>query len=289
MTRRLAALALGAGAAAAACAAAARLPSTVRSRWARTNHAGREVTLLEGPAHALGLAAAGCVAGPAPVLAAVAGAGFGALDDLTGDTAPKGLRGHLAAARRGTVTTGLVKIGGLALTGLAAAALTDRHTDATPASGATAGAAPGATVGAAPRAGALGILSGGAVIAGCANLLNLFDLRPGRALKVGLLLGGPLALRGDRAGTVAAGAVGAALGVMPADLRGESMLGDTGANALGAVLGVALIDGRSTRARLGTLAVLTALTLASERVSFTRVIESTPVLRELDAWGRRRA
>jgi hypothetical protein len=65
------------------------------------------------------------------------------------------------------------------------------------------------------------------------------------------------------------------------------MLGDTGANAAGALLGSALVERLGTRGRLVTLAILTGLTLASEKVSFTRVIESTPGLRELDALGRR--
>jgi UDP-N-acetylmuramyl pentapeptide phosphotransferase/UDP-N-acetylglucosamine-1-phosphate transferase len=64
------------------------------------------------------------------------------------------------------------------------------------------------------------------------------------------------------------------------------MLGDTGANALGAVLGLALVERRPTRTRLALLTVVAALTLASEKVSFTKVIESTPVLREIDGWGR---
>jgi UDP-N-acetylmuramyl pentapeptide phosphotransferase/UDP-N-acetylglucosamine-1-phosphate transferase len=64
------------------------------------------------------------------------------------------------------------------------------------------------------------------------------------------------------------------------------MLGDTGANAAGALLGTALLEGTGRRGRVAALAVLAGLTLASERVSFTRVIEATPVLREIDAWGR---
>lgn len=261
MTRRVLALGVGAVTAAAAYRAAGRLTPALRRPWERRNHAGRTVTLLEGPAHVLGLAAAGSLAGPAPVVAALGAGAFGALDDLAGDATAKGLRGHLAAVRRGRVTTGLVKIVGLAGTGLVAARLASRgsltHT-----------------------------LAGGAVIAGTANVVNLLDLRPGRALKAGLLAAVPLTLAGGPGALTAAGTAGAALGVLRPDLAGTAMLGDTGANALGAVLGTALVTGSSTRTRLLALAVLVSLTLASERVSFTTVIESTPGLRALDAWGR---
>jgi hypothetical protein len=91
------------------------------------------------------------------------------------------------------------------------------------------------------------------------------------------------------AGGLVAGPLGATLGVLPADLGERVMLGDCGANALGALLGLRLaaLPGRATRA--GLLGAVTVLTLASEKVSFTRVIESTPGLRELDRLGRRPA
>jgi hypothetical protein len=64
------------------------------------------------------------------------------------------------------------------------------------------------------------------------------------------------------------------------------MIGDAGANAVGALLGLrfAAVPGRARRVAL--LAGIVGLTLASEKVSFTEVIEATPGLRELDRLGR---
>jgi hypothetical protein len=81
--------------------------------------------------------------------------------------------------------------------------------------------------------------------------------------------------------------MGAAAAILPADLDEQVMLGDAGANAYGALLGVALAARTGRIGRAGLLAGLVALTAASEKVSFTKVIESTPGLRELDRLGRR--
>ncbi|MBR7742093.1 hypothetical protein KC207_02150 [Phycicoccus sp. BSK3Z-2] len=261
------ALVAGAVAAAAAGVGGRLLVRTVRSdRWRRTNHAGDPVTLLEGPALVAGAVLGSVVAGPAGVVAAAGAGALGALDDLAGDGSSKGLRGHLGALARGEVTTGAVKVLGIGVTGLLAAAVADRRrADRTTAD----------------------LLAAAGVVAGSANLANLLDLRPGRALKVTVAAALPLALTGPGPGRApAAAAVGASLGVLPDDLAGRSMLGDTGANAAGALVGLALVERTGRSGRLAALAVLVALTLASERVSFTAVIESTPGLREVDAWGR---
>jgi len=265
----------------------ARVPGGAGT-WERTNHAGRPVSLLEGPAWTAGvtlgvLAAPGL---PTPVrwgaVLATAGAGvFGAVDDLTGSSADKGLRGHLGALARGRLTTGGLKVLGIGLTSLVAAwpLLAGDRAVRWPASRSAtraSGLADGAVA--------------AALVAGSANLGNLLDLRPGRVLKIALAAacvpGPPVA----RLLTAAAG--GSALAVLPADLGERAMLGDCGANAAGALLGSALVagtagttGGRATRAV--ALAVVVALTLASEKVSFTRVIEATPLLRGLDAAGRR--
>ena len=79
----------------------------------------------------------------------------------------------------------------------------------------------------------------------------------------------------------------AALALLPEDLGERAMLGDAGANALGAMLG-ASAAGLSRPSRIALLAAIAGLTAASEKVSFTKVIERTPALRWLDMLGRPR-
>jgi UDP-N-acetylmuramyl pentapeptide phosphotransferase/UDP-N-acetylglucosamine-1-phosphate transferase len=249
-----------------------------QARWTRTNHRGEPVSMLEGPAVAAGLLSGLLVGAPhargrlALTVATSSAAAFGIVDDLAEDlnARRKGLRGHLGALAHGELTTGGLKVLGIGVGALVAAAV------ATPASKGT---------------GRLGRLvdigSSGALIALSANLVNLLDVRPGRALKAVTLVAGPLALAPGAGGGAGAAILGVSHSALDEDLAETDMLGDGGANALGAALGTALVIGAPRPVRLAALAVAAALTAASEKVSFTRVIESTPVLRDIDAWGRR--
>ena len=113
-----------------------------------------------------------------------------------------------------------------------------------------------------------------------ANALNQLDTRPGRALKgFGL---GSLLLRGR----VPRRAALVAVLIAPYDLGEMAMLGDAGSNALGAVLGFSSVEVLAGRRRWCAIGALSLLTLAGERRSLGALIESTPVLRELDRLGR---
>jgi hypothetical protein len=186
----------------------------------------------------------------AAAVASLGSAVVGAYDDSVRGGSARGFRGHVGALRHGELTSGAVKIVGIGVAGLVAAALTGgRRRD---------------------------VLVHGAVVAASANLLNLLDLRPGRALKAGAVAALVLAQPGPAA---------AAAALLPADLGERTMLGDAGANALGAVLGLAMVHRHPGRGR-AALAVLVAATAASEVVSYTAVIEAVPPLRWMDAVGR---
>ena len=235
--------------------------------WSRTNHRGEPVTLLEGPAVAAGAMVGALAAHPAIAVAGAGAAAFGAYDDLAGSGARRGFRGHISALLEGEVTTGTVKLAGIGATGVASSVM----------------------IGGTPA----DLVINAGLVAGGANLLNLFDLRPGRAIKVTVGSAALVTALGSKDGSAAAAAasvpLGAALALLPEDLGERAMLGDSGANALGAMLGAAAAATLSRPARLALLAGIVGLTAASERVSFTKVIERTPALRWLDMLGRRPA
>ena len=123
----------------------------------------------------------------------------------------------------------------------------------------------------------------------CANLANLLDRAPGRAVKASVvaLVVAALAVARPAALSASAVVVGAALGLFLDDLHERLMLGDAGANVLGAVLGLGVVAACGPAARDVVLVSVAALNVAGELVSFTRVIESVPPLRALDRAGRR--
>jgi hypothetical protein len=221
-------------------------------------------------------AGVGSVTGPGVartvMLAGVFGfAALGFLDDVLGGDVERGWKAHLKALAAGRLSAGGVKLvgGGLLALALASAA----------GSAASAGG------------GALRVAADGALVALAANLGNAFDRAPGRTIKVSLVAWVPLsAIAGSGAAAVALGPVmGAALGLLPEDLGERLMLGDAGANGLGAALGIGALLTLGPGARLITAAVLAALNVAADVVSFSRVIKRTPALDRLDQLGRLRS
>lgn len=176
--------------------------------------------------------------------------------------APRGWRGHARAVRRGELSAGAIKaIGALAL---AAYATSGRGRES------------------------LDYVADLSLLLLATNLFNLLDLRPGRAEKALVLLGGglcigyrtlePVELLGLFLGPVL---VGAAF-----TLRERAMLGDTGSYLIGALAGVWMLETLSDGARLVALGVVVALTIYGEFRSISAVIERVPLLKQLDSLGR---
>jgi hypothetical protein len=197
------------------------------------------------------------------LLAALGLAMLGTVDDLAGDASSRGFRGHLGALRDGRLTTGGLKlVGGGALALVVCAPLSD--------------------------GGLASLARDAALVALAANLGNLLDRAPGRALKSGLLAFVVLAVtvQASVALVPAAVVIGAALALLRDDLRERLMLGDAGANVIGGVLGLGVVLACAPSTRGVCLVVVLGLNLAAEVVSFSRIIDALPPLRALDRWGR---
>lgn len=259
-------------------------PSLDTPVFIRENYRGRELPTAAGMLLAFVMLAAtaatelaiaagadpdpGLVQGLRLTLLAALGFGLlGLLDDLAVAEESGGFTAHIRALAQGRLTTGAVKLGGGAATALVVAALAPPAPDA-------------------PDVGRL--LADAALVALAANLGNLLDRRPGRVLKVALVMFGVLvvAVGVEDELVGAALVVGAGAGLFIPDLRERLMLGDTGSNVLGAALGLGVVLTASPGVRTGALAVVATLNLLSERVSFSRVIERVAPLRAFDRFGR---
>ncbi|MEO7803117.1 MAG: hypothetical protein ABIS18_01360 [Actinomycetota bacterium] len=193
---------------------------------------------------------------------------LGMIDDFAGKNGEgsgedsKGFRGHGRQLRKGVVTTGAIKaVGGLSL---------------------------GLIVGVMFEASLLASVLDAVLIVLAANALNLLDLRPGRCVKGFFLLWVPISLLTWTTPYLPASVavVAAAAVFLSSDLKEEAMLGDSGANLLGALAGAGLAIITTLPAKFAAVCLLTLITIASEKWSFSTVIEKARPLRWFDRLGR---
>jgi hypothetical protein len=241
-------------------------------RFRVENWAGREVPATLGWAllggTVMGVASAALWVGPVGPEAVLAGWAVGAvfaagiLDDVVGHRA-RGLRGHVGSLLRGRPTTGILKL--------------------------VVGTALGIGLAAWLGGGPVRVAAASVVMVLSINLWNVLDVVPGRALKWGIVVLAsvlPAALDRPAAALVAAG-LGAALGVLPFDLRERGMLGDAGSNPLGLLAGLGLAVALPTPGLVGAAVAAVLLQVTAETVTISRALEAVPPLRWFDRLGRR--
>lgn len=207
-------------------------------------------------------------------LTVVCFAGF--LDDVKGDKRTKGIRSHWMAWKQNRrITTGFIKAAAAGTAGLMLLR---------------------------PSQDSLWTLLWQLLLVLLAtNAVNLFDARPGRAVKMfffsmgtlgwsGLFLAGyALTENGVRMWNALVPVLVGALLLAPCDLKGRVMLGDTGANMLGFTLGFVIVKLTPEVFQAGALTLLIALHALTWRRSLSAMIEANRLLRWLDNAGRRRA
>lgn len=186
----------------------------------------------------------------------------GLMDDLI-PSGPRGLRAHLRSLASGHMTTGILKLVVIAGSSVVVVAAQPVH--------------PGVTR-----------LAGLVLLAGCANLWNGLDVRPGRALKYFVLVAGA-ALLGGLPLRLAPSVPGVLLGAilaLPADLRERAMLGDGGSNLLGFTAGLALYLVLPSPWVWMAAGVAVTLNVLADTVTLSRLIDTVGPLRWFDRLGR---
>lgn len=185
----------------------------------------------------------------------------GALDDLIGNRDVSGLKGHFKSLFKGELTTGGFKALFGGFVGLVVSVCISKDI--------------------------VDIIVNTLVIALSTNLMNLFDLRPGRAIKAYLVIIIPIFF------TLTGYIKILPLLILPnvlayfnTDLKARAMMGDTGSNVLGISIGVLMAFGYDIKVRVGWLVFLVLMHLITEKFSLTKIIEKNRVLKFIDNLGR---
>lgn len=125
------------------------------------------------------------------------------------------------------------------------------------------------------------------VMAGSVHVANLFDVRPGRAMKfTGIPALALFFVVPSEAAPAVSGVMGGAIGLFYFDLRERIMLGDAGAAVLGAMFGFLIVESGSGAVWWVAIAAIVGLTVLAEASSISKVIREVEVLRKFDCWGR---
>lgn len=187
---------------------------------------------------------------------------IGTIDDIYGDQYIKGIHNHLKSFFRAKITTGFIK----AITGgLIAIMLAIRI---------------GNNI--------FEYIAHFFLILFMINTINIFDLRPGRALKLFFFLTLLLILINtsfltDNFSLVV---ISVLLVVFYYDLRGKIMIGDSGSNLIGLHLGIWYSIFAPIYVEWSLILFLLVLHIYTEKYSLTKLIEKNRYLLRIDSWGR---
>lgn len=186
---------------------------------------------------------------------------LGLIDDLIGDKNIKGIRGHLKSAINNDLTTGGLK----AIFGLFIAIIISCIFFR-----------------------GVNIIINALIIGLFTNLINLFDLRPGRAAKVFIFISLIFVITSPFkiVNYILVSLLGILLPYMHIDIKGKAMMGDVGSNVLGFSLGIYASYSFNIICRMSILILLVIFHVIAERYSLTKIIKKSKLLNILDNIGR---
>lgn len=216
----------------------------------------------------------------------------GFVDDFFGDKSSQGFKGHIKELFKGRLSTGAMKL--FLISGASFIFAWIRYLDM------------GYGYPFFTHLG-LSLLAGAAIALTC-NFINLTDLRPGRASKAYMILLVPVLIALCYYTASTSGEYGLnqviftglevlanvlwllapVIATIGYDLKEKAMLGDAGASGLGVLVGIAMIAAIDHIIWLLALytVLMFVLNLASEKISFSKVIETNTLLKKVDMLGR---